>query len=56
MYNQVLTNDGAALLRDAVNNSKKIVFTRASRGSERIISIERVGFMLYNMKCCAATV
>lgn len=33
MYNQVLTNDGAALLRDAVNNSKKIVFTRAICGS-----------------------
>lgn len=33
MYNQVLTNSGAALLRDAVNAQKKIVFTRAICGS-----------------------
>lgn len=33
MYNQVLTNSGAALLRDAVNAEKKIVFTRAICGS-----------------------
>lgn len=33
MYNQVLTNSGAELLRDAINNSKKIVFTRAICGS-----------------------
>lgn len=33
MINQVLTSAGAALLREAVNDSKKIVFTRAIAGS-----------------------
>lgn len=32
--NQVLTSDGAALLRKAVNDSEKIVFTRAVAGSQ----------------------